>query len=83
MLCCGGCFVIVIKIKRCINPPQESQTVTRVHRRRRRRTNNSDAENQNSSQDATPTAPPIDKDDLPPSYDDLFPARAKQDDSTT
>lgn len=75
MLCCGGCFVFVIKIKRCINPPQVSQTTTRVHRRRRRN-NNSDADN--PSLDTTPTAPPIDKDDLPPSYDALFPEGPKQ-----
>lgn len=78
MLCCGGCFVIVFRIKRCINPPPPSTTTTtRVHRRRRN--NQNDSENPTSSQDASPTAPPIDKDDLPPSYDALFPERPKPD----
>lgn len=72
MLCCGGCLYIIIKIKRCVNPPV-AQTTTRVHRRRRRN-NQSDGEVA-ASEDASPTAPPIDKDDLPPPYDVLFPER--------
>lgn len=82
MLCCGGCFVIVFKIKRCLNPPPVSATTTRVHRRRRRN-NQSDTENPTSSQDASPSAPPVDKDDLPPSYDALFPEGPKQEEPTT
>lgn len=77
MLCCGGFFYIVIKIKRCINPPATQTTTTRIHRRRRRRNNDEDAPE--ASQDASPSAPPVDKDDLPPSYDILFPERAKPD----
>lgn len=73
MLCCGGCLYIILKIRRCVNPPPVSQTTTRVHRRRRRRNNQSDGE-VTVSQDASPSAP-IDKDDLPPPYDVLFPER--------
>lgn len=80
MLCCGGFFYIVLKIKRCVSPqPATQTTTTRVHRRRRRRNNQNDSENPVSSHDTTPTAPPADKDDLPPSYDALFPERAKPD----
>lgn len=78
MLCCGGLLYIIVKIKRCISPQPTSQTTTRV-RRRRRRNNQTDGENPASSNDVTPSAPPVDKDDLPPSYDVLFPERAKPD----
>jgi len=78
MLCCGGLFYIVLKIKRCFCPqPTTQTTTTRVHRRRRRRNNQSDGEAPATTPDMTPTAPP--KDDLPPSYDALFPERAKPD----
>lgn len=76
MMCCACCVYFVFRIKRCCCPPPVESTTTRVHRRRRRNTQN-DSENPTSSQDASPTAPPIDKDDLPPPYDALFPERAK------
>lgn len=77
MLCCGGLLYVIVKIRRCINPPVPvSQTTTRVHRRRRR---NNDLEvPESSSTEASPSAPPIDKDDLPPPYEVLFPERAKE-----
>lgn len=83
MLCCGGFFYVVLKIKRCISPQPVTQTITtRVHRRRRRN-NQNDVETTAPSNDTTPTAPPVDKDDLPPSYDVLFPERAKPDTPNT
>lgn len=67
----GALMWIVYKIKRCISPPPAaSTTATRVHRRRRRH----NTEVVSTSQDnSSPSAPPVDKDDLPPSYSDLFP----------
>lgn len=82
MMCCGCCVYCVFKVKRCCCPQPVETTTTRVHRRRRRN-NLSDTENQSSSQDASPSAPPIDKDDLPPPYDALFPDRAKPEASNT
>lgn len=86
MLCCGGFLFIVVKIKRCISPPPVSETTTtRVNRRAvRRRNNQSDGEiPPDSSTDNSPSAPPVDKDDLPPSYDALFPERPKNDEPNT
>lgn len=82
MLCCGGFFYVVLKLKRCISPqPTTQTTTTRIHRGRMRRNNHrnnqNDSENPATSQDITPTAPP--KDDLPPSYDVLFPEAPKPD----
>lgn len=78
MMCCGCTLYVIVKIKRCVSPPPTSQsTTTRIHRRRRRN-NTADGEAPASSEDTTPTAPPVDKDDLPPTYDALFPERAKQ-----
>lgn len=80
MLCCGGFLYIVVKIKRCVNPPPASAATTtvRVHRRRRRRNNQNEGEVPEPSPDNSPSAPPADKDDLPPPYDALFPERAKE-----
>jgi hypothetical protein len=79
MMCCGCVLYSFIKIKRCWSPQPTSQsTTTRVHRRRRRN-NTADSGAPTNSDDNSPTAPPIDKDDLPPPYDALFPDRAKQD----
>lgn len=81
MLCCGGFLYIVFKIRRCVSPQPASQTTattttTRANRRRRRRNDHRDGEVPEAP-DASPSAPPIDKDDLPPSYDALFPERPK------
>lgn len=73
ILTCGGLVWIIFKIKRCISPPTLQTTVittTRHHGRRRR--NESIANNSIASHDVSPTAPPLDKDDLPPSYSELF-----------
>lgn len=78
MMCCACCAYCIFRIKRCCCPPAVESTTTRVHRRRRRN-NQNDSENPTSSNDASPSAPPIDKDDLPPPYDALFPDRAKTD----
>ncbi|CRL05823.1 CLUMA_CG018850, isoform A [Clunio marinus] len=79
MLCCGGCFFIVLKLKNWANPPPTSQTSTRIHRRGIRRRNGDGDAQTSSSPNSTPTAPPnFDKDDLPPSYDALFPEGPKQ-----
>lgn len=83
MICCGGFLYVVFKIRQCISPPPASQTTTTRVRRRRRRNNTSDGDNPASSNDTTPTAPSVDKDDLPPSYDALFPARAKPESPNT
>lgn len=87
MLCCGGFLYIVFKIRQCISPRPVSQTATtttttRAHRRRRRRNNQSDAEIPETP-DESPSAPPIDKDDLPPSYDALFPEPPKPEAANT
>lgn len=73
MLTCGGLIWIIYKIRRCASP-QSSQTPTSSsnRRRRRQRQNNQTAISTTISQDASPTAPPLDKDDLPPSYSELF-----------
>lgn len=81
MLTCGGLIWVVYKIKKCYNP-QSSQTATSSTNRRRRRQRHNTANNSTTiSQDASPTAPPLDKDDLPPSYSELFgnTSAAKQD----
>jgi hypothetical protein len=74
MLTCGAFIWIIYRIKRCLSPrPATTTTITtstttRV-RRRRHRTNNDPSTSHQDNQ--SPTAPP--KDDLPPSYSDLFP----------
>lgn len=72
MLTCGGLVWLIFKIKRCISPPPSQTTVTSItgHQRRRRR-NESDANISATTQDASPSAPPY-KEDLPPSYSELF-----------
>jgi hypothetical protein len=74
MLSCGAIIWIIYKIKKCISPPSQSAVRQQQHRRRRR--NNTEVVS--TSQDsASPTAPPMDdKDDMPPSYSDLFPEQA-------
>lgn len=70
MLTCGGLIWVVYKIRRCVSP---STTQTPTSNRRRRRQRHNTANSTTISQDITPTAPPpLDKDDLPPSYSELF-----------
>ncbi|KAG5670361.1 hypothetical protein PVAND_000632 [Polypedilum vanderplanki] len=80
MLTCGTFIWLIYKIKRCCSPPSQQQTQTR-----RRRRHNTEIV---STSEISPSAPP--KDDLPPSYSELFPSVAaaaeqssvrKQDDS--
>jgi hypothetical protein len=75
MLTCGAFIWIIYKIKRCMSPPPQPQTQTR--RRRRHNT-----EIVSTSEQISPSAPP--KDDLPPSYSELFPdpsGRKQEDDA--
>lgn len=73
MLTCGAFIWIIYKIKRCLSPVPETSTV-RPPRRHRRRNN---TEVVSTSQDSSsPSAPPLDKDDLPPSYSELFPEQS-------
>ncbi|XP_070498002.1 uncharacterized protein [Chironomus tepperi] len=74
MLTCGALIWIIYKIKRCLSPiPQTTTTAIRPQRRRRRH----NTEVVSTSQDASPSAPPsFDKDDLPPSYSELFPEQS-------
>jgi hypothetical protein len=69
MLTCGGLIWVVYKIRRCASP---STTQTPTSNRRRRRQRHNTANSTTISQDISPTAPPLDKDDLPPSYSELF-----------
>lgn len=73
MLTCGGLVWLIFKIKRCISPQptQTSVTTTSIGHERRRRRNQSDANISMATQDASPSAPPY-KEDLPPSYSELF-----------
>jgi hypothetical protein len=74
MLTCGALIWIIYKIKRCLAPiPQTTTTAIRPQRRRRRH----NTEIVSTSQDTSPSAPPpFDKDDLPPSYSELFPEQS-------
>lgn len=69
MLTCGGLIWIIYKIRRCVSP---ATTQTPTSNRRRRRQRHNTANSVTISQDVSPTAPPLDKDDLPPSYSELF-----------
>jgi hypothetical protein len=74
MIFCGGIVYVIYKVRRCMCPPSPSQLSTtsssRPHRRRRRNPSNPNISTE--SQDASPSAPPPDKEDLPPSYSELF-----------
>lgn len=73
MLSCGGLLWIIFKIKRCISPPPTQTSITSITGHQRRRRNQSDANISSATQeDVSPSAPPYSKEDLPPSYSDLF-----------
>jgi hypothetical protein len=72
MLTCGAFIWIIFKIKRCLFPQPTQQTS--VRRRRRHNT-----EIVSTSEQISPSAPP--KDDLPPSYSELFPEPSRKDES--
>lgn len=72
MLTCGAFIWIIYKIRRCVSPPPPQTNV------RRRRRNNTEIVS--TSEQISPSAPP--KDDLPPSYSELFPdEHSRKDDS--
>lgn len=83
MLTCGGLIWIIYKIRRCYAP---ATTETPTANRRRRRQRHNTANSTTISQDISPTAPSVDKDDLPPSYSELFgdtSAARKQENNST
>lgn len=81
MLSCGALIWMVYKLRRCISPPP-TRTPSQTNRRRRR--NNTEVVSTADS----PSAPPLavderHKNDLPPSYSELFPEQsgARKDDA--
>lgn len=81
MLSCGALVWIIYKIKRCLSPmPQTTTTTTSVRPQRRRRRHNTEIVS--TSHDITPSAPSLDKDDLPPSYSELFPEQSAHKEDT-
>lgn len=77
-----GCLVwIIYKIKKCVAPSQLQTSIASTSSRHGRRRRNQNTNNSSISHEPSPSAPPLDKDDLPPSYSELFGNSAKQESS--